>query len=75
MAVTAAVSLSSFPQSSIGRFNAVSIVMRTLIAESPPFPLFRTLFSPHKSGGCQRGNQFVTCTETCRPKLWGCDGD
>jgi len=57
------------------RFNAVSIVMRTLIAESPPFPLFRTLFSPHKSGGCQRGNQFVTCTETCRPKLWGCDGD
>ena len=37
MAVTAALSPNSLPQSSTGRFNAKGIVMRTLIPESPLF--------------------------------------
>ena len=67
MAVTAAMSPSSFPQSSTGRFNAVSIVMRTLIAESPPFPLFRTILAPHKGAACQGGDELVARTEASRP--------
>jgi DNA replication protein DnaC len=52
------------------RFNAANIVMRTLVPESPEFPLVRTFFSPHKGTGCQRSNQLVSRAEAPRPQLW-----
>ena len=63
MAVTAAVSPNSLPQSSTGRFNAECIVMRTLVRESPHSSLSGMFFSPHKRMACEGSNQFVACAE------------
>ena len=63
MAVTAAVSPRSLPQSSTGLFNAERIVMRTPVRESPQSSLSGMFFSPHKRMACQRSNQFVACPE------------
>jgi hypothetical protein len=49
MAVTAALSPCSLPQSSTGLFNAENIFMRALIAESSALPLFWMLLFTHHS--------------------------
>jgi hypothetical protein len=43
--------------------------MRTLLDESPPFLLFRTILQPHKGAACQGGDELIARTKASRSQF------